>query len=160
MIVWVKVIEFSFMPKIIRILSKDYVPWRYFVNFKLWIYQNLCFDWLVICIVKNFIRTTLKVILSIFYFFCIPRFRIFKKKKHQWKAYLFCFQNMYKSFFYLFLLMLMTGFVARGDHIYIFLAHVFCSLYISQKTDLQIQIKLYKNWVCLLFYLNHIRCLG
>ncbi len=32
-IVWVKIIDFSFMPKIIRILSKDHVPWRYFVNF-------------------------------------------------------------------------------------------------------------------------------
>ncbi len=31
--VWVKIIDFSFMPKIIRILSKDHVPWRYFVNF-------------------------------------------------------------------------------------------------------------------------------
>ncbi len=26
--VWVKIIDFSFMPKIIRILSKDHVPWR------------------------------------------------------------------------------------------------------------------------------------
>ncbi len=34
-IVWVKMIYLSFMPKIIRILSKDHVPWRYFVNF-LW----------------------------------------------------------------------------------------------------------------------------
>ncbi len=32
-IVWVKIIDFSFMPKIIRTLSKDHVPWRYFVNF-------------------------------------------------------------------------------------------------------------------------------
>ncbi len=31
-IVLVKIIDFSFMPKIIRILSKDHVPWRYFVN--------------------------------------------------------------------------------------------------------------------------------
>ncbi len=30
-IVWVKIIIFSFMPQIIRILSKDHVPWRYFV---------------------------------------------------------------------------------------------------------------------------------
>ncbi len=30
-IVWVKMIDFSFMPKIIRTLSK-HVPWRYFVN--------------------------------------------------------------------------------------------------------------------------------
>ncbi len=31
-IVWVKIIDFTFMPKIIRILSKDHVPWRYLVN--------------------------------------------------------------------------------------------------------------------------------
>ncbi len=31
-IVWVKIIDFPFMPKIIRTLSKDHVPWRYFVN--------------------------------------------------------------------------------------------------------------------------------
>ncbi len=34
-IVWVKIIDFSFMPKIIRTLSKDHVPWIYFVNFLL-----------------------------------------------------------------------------------------------------------------------------
>ncbi len=33
--VWVKIIDFSFMPKIIRTLNKDHVPWRYFVNFLL-----------------------------------------------------------------------------------------------------------------------------
>ncbi len=32
-IVWVKMIDFWFMPKMIRILSKDYVPFGYFVNF-------------------------------------------------------------------------------------------------------------------------------
>ncbi len=32
-IVWVKIIAFSCMPKIIRILSKNHVPFRYFVNF-------------------------------------------------------------------------------------------------------------------------------
>ncbi len=32
-IVWVKIIYFSFMPRIINILSKDHVPWRYFVHF-------------------------------------------------------------------------------------------------------------------------------
>ncbi len=31
-IVWVKIIDFSLMPKIIRTLSKDHVSWRYFVN--------------------------------------------------------------------------------------------------------------------------------
>ncbi len=43
-IVWVKMIDCSFMPKIIWILSKDHVPWRYFVNFLQLIYQNITFD--------------------------------------------------------------------------------------------------------------------
>ncbi len=30
-ILWVKMIDLSFMPKIIRILSKYHVPWRYFI---------------------------------------------------------------------------------------------------------------------------------
>ncbi len=30
-IVWVKMIDFHFMSKIIRTLSKDHVPWRYFL---------------------------------------------------------------------------------------------------------------------------------
>ncbi len=34
-IVWVKIIHFSFMPKIISILSKDHVPLIYFVHFLL-----------------------------------------------------------------------------------------------------------------------------
>ncbi len=34
--------------------------------------------WLLICIAKNFIWTTLKIILSIFRFFCILRFQIYK----------------------------------------------------------------------------------
>ncbi len=34
--------------------------------------------WLVICIAKNFIWTTLKMIFSIFRFFCTLRFQIFK----------------------------------------------------------------------------------
>ncbi len=43
-IVWVRIIDFSFMTKIIRILSKDHVQWRYFVHFLPQIYQNLIFD--------------------------------------------------------------------------------------------------------------------
>ncbi len=43
-IVWVKMIDFSFLKKIIRILSKDHVPWRYLVNCLLQIYQNLIFN--------------------------------------------------------------------------------------------------------------------
>ncbi len=34
-IVWVKIIHFSFMPKIISILSKDHIPLIYFVHFLL-----------------------------------------------------------------------------------------------------------------------------
>ncbi len=30
--VWVKIIAFSFMPKIFRTLCKDHVPWRYFID--------------------------------------------------------------------------------------------------------------------------------
>ncbi len=32
-ILWVKIIDFSFMPKIIRTLSINHVPLRYFVNY-------------------------------------------------------------------------------------------------------------------------------
>ncbi len=34
--------------------------------------------WLLICIAKNLIWTTLKIIFSIFWFFCILRFQIYK----------------------------------------------------------------------------------
>ncbi len=36
--------NFSFIPKIIRILSKEHFPLRYFVNVLLKIYPNLIFD--------------------------------------------------------------------------------------------------------------------
>ncbi len=42
-LVWVKIVDFSFMPKIINILTKDHFPWRYLVNF-LQIYQDLILD--------------------------------------------------------------------------------------------------------------------
>ncbi len=58
--VWVKIIHFSFMPKIIT------------VNISKLIFL------LVICIAMNFIWTTLKVIFSIFWFFCTLRFQIYK----------------------------------------------------------------------------------
>ncbi len=46
-IVVVKIIHFCFMLKIIRILSKDHVPWRYLVNFlKLQLDNFKClYDW-------------------------------------------------------------------------------------------------------------------
>ncbi len=65
-IVWVKIIHFYFMPKIIRILRS--------CSMKI---SKLNF-WLVICIAKNFIWTTLKMIFSIFRFFCTLRFQIYK----------------------------------------------------------------------------------
>ncbi len=68
-IVWVIIIDFSLMPKIIRILSSCKCST---VNI-----SKLNF-WLVICIAKNFIWTTLKMIFSIFRWFCTLRFQIFK----------------------------------------------------------------------------------
>ncbi len=71
-IVWVKIIDFSFMPKIIRILGSCSMKIFCTVNI-----SKLNF-WLLICIAKNFIWTTLKIIFSIFRFFCTLRFQIFK----------------------------------------------------------------------------------
>ncbi len=59
--------------------------------------------WLVICIAKNFIWTTLKVIFSIFRFFCTLRFQIYKYcpiiTNHTSMESLFI-QMMYKSQFH------------------------------------------------------------
>ncbi len=74
-IVWVKIIDFSFMPKIIRILRS--CSMKIFCEFPTVNISKLNF-WLVICIAKNFIWTTLKMIFSIFWFFCTLRFQIFK----------------------------------------------------------------------------------
>ncbi len=62
-IVWVKIIDFSFMPKIIRILRS--CSMKIFCKFPTVNISKLNF-WLVICITKNFIWTTLKVIFSMF----------------------------------------------------------------------------------------------
>ncbi len=61
--------------------------------------------WLVICIAKNFIWTTLKVIFSIFWFFCTLRFQIFKycpiiTNHTSMESYLFSFQMMHTSQFH------------------------------------------------------------
>ncbi len=72
---WVKIIHFSFMPKIIRILRS--CSMKIFCTFPIANISTLNF-WLLICIAKNFIWTTLKMILSIFRFFCTLRFRIHK----------------------------------------------------------------------------------
>ncbi len=63
------------MPKIIRILRS--CSMNIFSKFPTVNISKLNF-WLVICIAKNYIWTTLKVIFSIFRFFCTLRFQIFK----------------------------------------------------------------------------------
>ncbi len=65
-IVWVKIINFYFMPKIIRILRS--CSMKIFCTFLTVNISKLHF-WLVICIAKILIWTTLKMIFSIFRFF-------------------------------------------------------------------------------------------
>ncbi len=100
-IVWVKIIHFSFMPKIIRILRS--CSMKIFCKFLTVNISKLNF-WLVICIAKNFIWTTLKMIFSIFRFFCTLRFQIYKycpiiTNHTSMENYLFSFQMMHKSQF-------------------------------------------------------------
>ncbi len=71
-IVWVKIIDFSVMPKIIRILRS--CSMKIFPT----IHISQLNYWLLICIAKNLIWTTLKMIFSIFRFFCTLRFQILK----------------------------------------------------------------------------------
>ncbi len=54
--------------------------------------------WLLICIAKNFIWTTLKMIFSIFRFFCTLSNIV--QTIHQWKYDLCIFQMMHKSQFH------------------------------------------------------------
>ncbi len=68
-IAWVKIIYFSFMPKIIRIRS---CSMKIFCKFPTINISKLNF-WLVICTAKNFIWTTLKAIFSVFWFFLHPQ---------------------------------------------------------------------------------------
>ncbi len=74
-IVWVKIIYFSYMPKIIRILS-SMIPrsssMKIFFKFPTINISKLNFR-LVICIAKDFIWTTLKAIFTIFRFFLYPQ---------------------------------------------------------------------------------------
>ncbi len=56
--------------------------------------------WLLICIAKNFIWTTLKIIFSIFRFFHTLRFSNIVQTIHQWKYNFFIFQMMRKSQFH------------------------------------------------------------
>jgi len=101
--VWVKIIDFSFMPKLIRILrscSKNIFSKCPTVNI-----SKLNF-WLVICIAKNFIWTTLKMIFSIFRYFCTLRFQIYKYCPNHTSMESYLFKT----------LILMTGFVVQ-EHI-------------------------------------------
>ncbi len=85
-IVWVKIIDFSFMTKIIRILRS--CSMKIFSKFPTVNISKLNF-WLVICIAKNLIWITLKVIFSIFWFFLhpqIPDLPNIVQTIHQWKA--------------------------------------------------------------------------
>ncbi len=99
-IVWVKIIYFSFMPKIIRILRS--CSMKIFSTFPTVNISKLNF-WLLICIAKNFIWTTLKMIFSIFRFFCTLRFQIYKycpiitniKGKLIYSAHLFLLKKLY-----------------------------------------------------------------
>ncbi len=107
------------------ILSKDHVPWKYFLYFSFW---------LVICIAKNLIWTTLKAILSLslsiyiyiffFFFFFAPSDSRFSNSCISAK---YCpilrnhtsmesFQMMYKISV-LKKMTLMTGFVVQGHRL-------------------------------------------
>ncbi len=76
-IVWVKIIDFSFMPKVIRILSKDHVPYIYFVNFLTYISKHLFLISNMYCKELN-LDSFKPDFLNISIFFCPLRFQIFK----------------------------------------------------------------------------------
>jgi len=145
-IAWIKIIDFSFMPKIIRILSKDHVPWRYFVNFTVNISKIYFCKW--ICIAKDFILTTLKVIFLIFWFFCTLRFQIIKycpiltnhNGKLIYSVFRWCINLNFKK------LTLMTGFVVQG---HILVKHI-CSNSQVVAVDFGMGIICICIWVCLL----------
>ncbi len=105
------------MPKIIRILSKDHFVWRYLVHFLPLNISKVNF-WLVIYIAKNFIKTALKAIFSIFWFILHPQILDFQTVVYRpniadpIKPYINVKLNNSEQ------LTLKTGFVVRG-HIYL-----------------------------------------
>ncbi len=100
--VWIKIIHFSFMPKIIMILRSCSIKiLRIFPTVNI----SKLNIWLVTCIAKNFIWTTLKMIFSIFRFFCTLRFQIYKYCPNHTSMEIWFIQ------FYVKQLTLMTGFV-------------------------------------------------
>ncbi len=125
--------------------------------------------WLVICIAKNFIWTTLRWFSQYFDFFapsdsrfsniCISaKYCHIITNIHQWKAYLFSFHMMYKSHFFL-KMTLMTGFVVHG-HIYdcmYLLFHVLIFSFIVFSVIIQVVWVILKSrfvWISVLKYLN------
>ncbi len=118
-IVWVKIIIY-FMPKIIRILRS--CSMKIFCRFPTINISKHNF-WLVICIAKNFIWTTLKMIFSIFRFLCILRFQILKVVSQ-------CFRWCINIKYNFAKLTLLTGFVVQG-HICTFLNVVINIQYLS-----------------------------
>ncbi len=113
-IIWVKIIHFSFMPGIIRILRS--CSMKIFSTFPTINISKLNFC-LVICIANYFIWTTLKMIFSIFRFSnsCISAKYCPIITNHTSMERLFI-QMMYKS-------TLITGFVLQG-HIWLGYLHV------------------------------------
>ncbi len=73
------------MPKIIRILRS--CSMKILCKFPTVNISKL-YIWLVICIAKNFIWTDLKVIFSIFWFFCTLGFQIFQILSYHNKPYI------------------------------------------------------------------------
>ncbi len=100
-IVWVKIINFSLCQKSLGYYVKIMFHEEYLViSFRK--YFQTYYVWLVICIAKNFIWTTLKAIFTTFRFLCILNSRFSNScisdkycpiltTIHQWKAYLFCY---------------------------------------------------------------------
>ncbi len=92
-IVWVKIIIFYFLSKIIRILRS--CSMKIFCKCPTVNISKLNFG-LVICIAKNLIWTTLKEICDTI---VVSQTNI-GQTIHQWKDYVFSFQMMYKSQFW------------------------------------------------------------
>ncbi len=113
-IVWVKIIDFSYIPKIISILRS--CSMKIFCKCSMVNISKLNF-WLLICI-ENFIWTTLKMIFSIFRFFLHPQIPDLQILSDHNKPYIngniiysasrWCIHLNFRK------LTLMTGFVLQG----------------------------------------------
>ncbi len=132
------------MTKIIRILRS--CSMKIFCKFPTINISKLNF-WLVICIAKNFIWTTLKMIFSIFRFFCTLRFQIYKYcpiiTNHTSMERLFIQLQMMYTFQKI---DPYDWFCAPGSH-----THTYIYIFFSQIFDLLwhywMRIKLGINWI-------------